>query len=334
MNKFVFSILLLAITSSVLGQDVHLSQFYTAQLNLNPALGGNYDGDYRLAANYRNQWRVLGDPITTMMVAFDKKIHFYSDEINAGILIIQDQFAGFNLNTSKILLSGNYKKIIRANEVRAGIQFGIVLRSTDLTAQTFPNQWVYLTGEFDPAVDNQEANILESQQFIDLNFGASWSKAFAKIKPTVGISLFHINRPKDTYFGDTSDRLRMRKVLHGEAVIKINSDISIEPKLLIVVGNKAQNLLIGSNVKKQVNHPKIKHIYGGLLYRDGFKRNRDAIIPIVGFNYEKFDIGFSYDINISKLSSNSSLKSTFEISFIYTAPTFSPKNLSIPCDRY
>jgi len=315
-------------------QDIHLSQFYTAQLNLNPALAGYYTGEYRIASNYRNQWREIDAPIVTSMIAFDKKFYFYSDEIDAGIIVVNDQFSGFNMNTNKILLTGSYKKKIHFNEIRAGIQVGLVMKSTDLKTQTFPNQWVYETGTFNQSVDNGETLLSDSQKFIDVNFGVAWSKVFSKFKPTVGLSLFHVNRPKDTYFDTPVKRLEMRKVLHGEAVISLNSLYSIEPKLLYMFTTKAQDALIGSNFKRHFKNSKVKNVYAGVLYRDGFGRNNDAIIPIIGLTYKRFDIGFSYDVNISDLSNYSTRKSTLEFSLIYTAPLFSPNNLSIPCDRY
>lgn len=333
MKKYLVAIILFC-TMQIFAQDVHLSQFYTAQQNLNPALSGFYNGEYRIAGNYRSQWREIGDPITTAVIAFDKKFHFYSDEIDAGIIVIQDQFSGFNQNTNKIFLTGSYKKLWKYNEIRAGIQTGIVLKSTDLKTQTFPNQWVYETGIFDQNLSNGENDISQSQNFIDVNFGVAWSKTFTKFKPTLGLSLFHINRPKDTYFNTPTERLRMRQVVHGEAVIDLNGPVSIEPKLLYMWTTKAQDALIGSNVKYHFKDSKVKNVYAGVLYRDGFGRNSDAVIPIVGLTYNRFDVGFSYDVNISTLSDYSARKSTLEFSLIYTAPLFSPKNLSIPCDRY
>lgn len=333
MKKYLVAIIFFC-TMQIFAQDVHLSQFYTAQQNLNPALSGFYNGEYRIAGNYRSQWREIGDPITTAVIAFDKKFHFYSDEIDAGIIVIQDQFSGFNQNTNKIFLTGSYKKLWKYNEIRAGIQAGIVLKSTDLKTQTFPNQWVYETGIFDQNLSNGENDISQSQNFIDVNFGVAWSKTFTKFKPTLGLSLFHINRPKDTYFNTPTERLRMRQVVHGEAVIDLNGPVSIEPKLLYMWTTKAQDALIGSNVKYHFKDSKVKNVYAGVLYRDGFGRNSDAVIPIVGLTYNRFDVGFSYDVNISTLSDYSARKSTLEFSLIYTAPMFSPKNLSIPCDRY
>ena len=110
MRKLIFILSLILLGKVLFAQDVHLSQFYTAQLNLNPALGGYYDGEFRVAGNYRSQWSQINKPITTSMIAVDRKFYFYSDEIDAGIIVINDQFAGFNMNTNKIFVSGSYKK--------------------------------------------------------------------------------------------------------------------------------------------------------------------------------------------------------------------------------
>ena len=158
--KNCLAIIGLLFTLQVCAQDVHLSQFYTAQQNLNPALSGYYNGAYRIAGNYRNQWREIGDPITTAMIAVDRKFHFYSDEIDAGILVMQDQFAGFNQKTNKIILTGSYAKNWNYNEIRAGFQVGFVMKGTDLSTQTFPNQWVYETGIFDQNVDMARVHYL------------------------------------------------------------------------------------------------------------------------------------------------------------------------------
>lgn len=334
MKRVIFILSLSLIGKILFAQDVHLSQFYTAQLNLNPALAGYYDGEYRVAGNYRSQWAQIGDPITTSMIALDRKFYFYSDEIDAGIIFINDQFSGFNMNTNKIFVSGSYKKKINYNEFRLGAQVGIVLKSTDLTTQTFPNQWVYETGEFDADVSNGENTISDAQNFIDVNVGASWSKAFNKFKPLVGFSLFHVNRPKDTYFEEATENSRMRQVVHAEAVIDLRGPVTIEPKLLYMWTTKVKNTLVGSNIKRHFKDSKVKNIYAGVLYRDSFGRNKDALIPIIGLTYNRFDIGFSYDVNVSSLSDYSPRKSTLEFSLIYTAPLFSPDNLSIPCDRY
>ena len=333
-KKLIISTVFILFCKLFFAQDVHLSQFYTAQQNLNPALGGYYKGEFRIAGNYRSQWAQINKPITTAMIAADRKFYFYSDEIDVGLMFVNDQFEGFNMNTNKIFLSGSYQKKIKYNEFRFGAQVGFVMKNTDLSTQTFPNQWTYGTGQFDPNLSNGESNLLDAQNFIDVNIGIAWSKTFRKFKPLVGFSLFHVNRPKDAFFDATTENLSMRQVVHGEVVIDLNAKVSIEPKIMYMWTASAQNTLLGTTIKRHYKSGKVQNIYGGLLYRDGFARTYDAIIPVVGLTYNRFDIGLSYDLNISGLSDYSPRKSTLEFSLVYTGPLFSPQNLSIPCDRY
>jgi type IX secretion system PorP/SprF family membrane protein len=334
MIKYIPILLLLTLSSVYKAQDVHLSQFYTNAANLNPALVGHYKGAYQFTGNYRNQWHEIGKPLNTFFLAADKKMFLFRDEIDVGILLCEDKFQGFNQKVNKILIHGAYKKNISGHIVSGGIQLGGIFRSTDLTMQTFPNQWVYETGEFSQDVNSGELNLAESQGFFDATIGVAWSKIFPKWTPTVGFSLSHFNRPKDTYFNVFTERLRSRKSISAKVSYHWKNDIYIEPQLLYMWTTKAEDLLGGFLVRKNFPAKKVNEVNLGLLFRTGFNRNRDAIIPTIGFGFDKVDVGISYDINISTLSRLNSRKSTFELSLIYTVPNYEPKKLSIPCDRY
>ncbi len=328
-------LLFLVLAPTILfAQDIHLSQFYTAQLNLNPAVAAQYDGDFKVCGNHRNQWREMGEPLTTNLIGVTKKFFRYNDQIDAGILVAKDQFSAFGLNTMKVMFSGSYAKTINGHWISAGLQVGLVLKSTNLDNQTFPNQWVYDQGKFDSELSNQESSLRAEQKHPDVNIGIAWSKQLGMWKATAGIALNHIIRPKDTYFNQHKERRRVRKVIHSEFQHDLNSKWSVEPKLLYMWTTKAQDLILGSLVRRQLNINKFKSVFAGAVYRHGFFRNVDAAIPVVGFAYDDFELGFSYDFNTSDLSKGSQRKSSFELSLTYTAPLYSPKNLSIPCDRY
>ncbi len=301
---------------------------------LNPAMASRYDGAYRFAGNYRNQWREIGKPLSTMFLALDKKIYFYSDEIDIGILFSEDQFSGFNQKTNEIKLNGVYTKRVLNHKISAGLQLGIVQKSTDLSMQTFPNQWVYETGIFDNGLNNGESSMQANQTFFDANFGVVWSKKYEKITPKVGMSFFHFNRPKATYFNTTTKRLRARKSFSAELDWRLKKNIILEPKLLYMWTTKSQDLVFGTNLKKKLTSKILRNVFAGVLVRTGVGRNHDAIIPVVGMGIKRFDIGFSYDINISSLSHYNAQKSSLELSLVYTTPMYNPTKLSIPCDRY
>lgn len=107
---------------------------------------GAHTGDLRVIANYRNQWRQInGAPLTTGMLQADKAFHYYSHEIDGGIMYARDQFSGFQTITNKIYLAGAYGYDWLSSHWRGGIQLGVVSNSTDLSTQTFPTNGIIQT---------------------------------------------------------------------------------------------------------------------------------------------------------------------------------------------
>src|SRR5579864_9749966 len=57
-------------------QDLHFSQWFNSPLSTNPANTGFIpDADYRLGANYRNQWSsIMSEPYSTMSIWGDAQV--------------------------------------------------------------------------------------------------------------------------------------------------------------------------------------------------------------------------------------------------------------------
>ncbi len=329
-------------------QDIHLSQFYNQDHLLNPAKIGDYDGDYRLTANYRNQWRQLNkQPISTYLLSFDHVFFLKNHQFNAGFMVTSDRFQGeevsyvtgnpftYTVSSNKIFLALSYSYVWRKHIFRGGIQTGMVMSASDPSTQTFPNQWDYQSGDFMIKTSSLESQIKPSQNYWDLNIGASWTKKLTKVTPKIGFSVNHINRPKDSYFTNDKERLRARKVFFTEVQIPLTSKLILQPKLLLMWTAKANDLLVGSNLSRMTNNKIISMYYVGAHYRHGVSRIFDAIIPTIGFQLKKYLIGISYDVNLSSLSAGTnSRKGTFEFSLIYTGASTIPKQVLLPCDRY
>src|ERR1019366_3846256 len=263
-KKFTFILFSVGFYCVSTAQDIHLSQFYNSDQLLNPAKTGDFEGDYRVTANYRNQWREISKPISTSIIAFDKGFHYYSHQIDGGILVARDEFSGFQTVTTKILLSAGYGYTFKENKFRFGIQPGIVFNSTDLSKQTYPSQWDFGTGNYDkPNLDNKNA----SAKYFDLNIGTQWSRKFKKIEPKIGFALNHIDRPKDTYFSTTAERLKMRKVFHAEINYQLTNKITLQPKILSMWTGKANDMVLGANVKHATGNKNITTVYWGAYYR-------------------------------------------------------------------
>ncbi|MEY4109955.1 MAG: hypothetical protein RLZZ46_309, partial [Bacteroidota bacterium] len=91
---------------------------------------------------------------------------------------------------------------------------------------------------------------------------------------------------------------------HAGAVLPISEfdDLSISPNILYQHQGNFQQLNLGLYVNKSA-------IVGGVWYR-----HQDAVIVLIGFKQERYRIGYSYDVTVSRLSTASS--GSHEVSLI------------------
>src|SRR5258708_5402093 len=97
-------------------QDLHFSQYYTQASTLNPALVGNYDGSFRLAAVYRNQWAsAVGGSNAFQTVGADVDFSFLesylkTDKLSVGVGFFNDRSGSAGLSILNANLSLAYHK--------------------------------------------------------------------------------------------------------------------------------------------------------------------------------------------------------------------------------
>ena len=207
------------------------------------------------------------------------------------------------------------------------------LKSYSTNDLTYPDQYDPSSGFFSNDIYTNDPTAGDNLSYMDINTGIYWSKEFIGFKPFIGLSLFHINSPKESFLND-NNRLPSRKVIHAGSTIYLNEKIFIVPNILYMSNDKANDLLAGTNVGYVfLNEFNIKKaVFLGSYFRDGISRNPDAIVIVGGVNYNKFDVGISYDINISDLNKVTNNKGGFEISLIYKGIDYQLKQISIPCD--
>src|SRR5438034_10319707 len=82
-DKFMFmkkckSIIVIFISLMIAGnsyaKDPAFSQFFSSPLNINPALTGNINADWRAISNFRDQWIGPASPYATGTISYDRKI--------------------------------------------------------------------------------------------------------------------------------------------------------------------------------------------------------------------------------------------------------------------
>ncbi len=322
----------LLLVAGLNGQDIHLSQFYTNNQMVNPALVGDNNGDTQIGLNYRNQWPQINKPLTTTALSIEKRLYKDIQEYQIGFLVVNDRFEPFDVNRIGVMLSFGYPLILGKHRITPGIQAGVVFASTDYGSRTHPSQWNYSIGEFDQTITSGESRFEDRIQYPDVAAGFTHQFAFgARNSLRWGYAVHHINRPNVSKID--KDKLPMRHTGHLGLVFSFNDQWNILPDFRFTTMTKTENLVLGSRIMYKQRGSFYNAIYVGGFYRSNLDY-QDAIIPVFGIVFKTIDIGVSYDMNISELSDQGDRKSTLELSFRYQTPSSSPDKFTVPCIRY
>lgn len=325
---------MLASASWSVAQDVHFSQYYFSPLSLNPANTGNFKGDWRFFGNYRSQWRDISKAYNTYSVGGDA--NFFPSNLNfsGGLIFISDKSGG-NLIVNKIMPSFAFHHKLADFNMSYGIQSSYVMKSIDFYAHSFPNQLNWNTGKFDNTLQNYETNVVPRSNYLDVNAGINVSRRFGNFEPELGFSLFHINKPKESFLG-FDNRLPIRQSVNAALAYQVSGTIILKAHTLYGTTTDVNDWVSGMNVEYILSKGTFftNSVFGGFMWRDGFKRNADAGILTVGLNYSHYTIGLSYDVTFSGLKTAVDYKGAYEIAFIYRSRNSRLSKKAIPCERY
>ncbi|MGM0649195.1 MAG: PorP/SprF family type IX secretion system membrane protein [Bacteroidota bacterium] len=334
LTTLLFIILFTLSKSLVFAQDIHFSQFNKSPLYVNPSYTGMFDGNWRFTNNYRNQWSSIGTAFETISAGFDKPFRLQRGSIAPGIYFVNDQSGAASLTTNKVFISLAYHRFINQHKISGGIQAGYVMNTFEMSSLTFPAQYNEYTGYFDSELPSQIDNYDENINFPDVNLGFAWSHSFEKITPVAGISVYHINTPSMSYLDNSDAKLPVRLAFNTYADIKLSDHWFARPDLFTSFTRKASNYLIGGVAGYNFAiESMLDKIYAGTEFRTQF-HSTDAVVVMVGLGLIGFDVGISYDINISGLNQATNFKGAFEISLVYTNFVKELDRITIPCDRY
>lgn len=331
MKKINYFILLSLISFALRAQDIHFSQYNESPMLLNPSLTGYFDGNHRISAAYKNQWRSLGKAFNTYAFGYDisfQKGQQQNGYLAMGIAAYNDVAGDLKLSTTNALFNIAYHlKLSDKQSLAAGIYAGYSQRSFDQSAMQWDSQYDGTSG-FDPSLPSYETFDNTSFGFADFGFGLNWglinnSRTLSSndgFKMNAGFALQHVNQPSFQYFTSAEDKLKMKINGHVRAQIGVpNSNMSVIPSFLIMLQGKQKEILPGIAVRYTLREQShytgfIKDAYFTL---GGLVRTGDAVILNTMFEFNDFAIGVSYDVNISKLSNATSGKGGVEFSLRY-----------------
>ncbi|MEO6454073.1 MAG: PorP/SprF family type IX secretion system membrane protein [Ginsengibacter sp.] len=307
-----------SLTFCLTAQDLHFSQFFSSPLNTNPANTGFIpDADYRIGANYRNQYSsIMAVPYKTMSIFGDAQV--FRDKLENGWLgmggvILRDVAGSGSLTSTKVYASVAYHQLLGLSSLlSAGFNVGWSNKRIDQTKLKFPDQFdgKFFDGNLPTSVVLNNSNI----NYFDVQAGLNYAYfPTENIYINAGYSIHHVNRPRESFFEDKSEssRIAMRHSGFLNAIYKVNNNVIINPNAYYTTQAKASDLVLGLNAAYNLSGDGDKQLIGGLYYRLG-----DAIIPTAGFELNNTRFLFSYDVTTSSLKDFNNYRGALEFSII------------------
>ena len=284
-----------------IGQDAEFTQFYSNPIYLNPAFAGTNNCP-RLSTNHRSQWTGLPNVFNTTSFSYDQNINKIHGGF--GVMVLSDRVNNAIQNNK---ISGMYSyelKISKKFTLRTGIEASFWQNKFNQNELTFVDMIDPIRG-FVYSTANNTLN--SSKNGLDFSSGIlAYSDKFF-----LGFSTHHLTKPKQSIFSEDYK-------LERKYTVNIGSHFPIGYKS----SNGEKNWIVSPNIifKKQgLNEQLNIGIYGenGAYVLGFWYRDNQTYAVLVGAKMGLIKIGYSYDINLSRLyiASSGSHEVSIQINF-------------------
>src|SRR5579871_4821759 len=319
-NILIVLFLLDVINANCVAQDLHFSQWFNSPLSTNPANTGFIpDADYRLGANYRNQWStIMSVPYTTMSIWGDAQVFRNRIEngwLGLGGMILRDQAGSGTLTSTEVYGSVAYHQMLGYTSLlTAGFNAGWINKRINTTNLKFPDQFdgKFFDNTLPTSVEITQPNVNVFDIQVGMNYAYFPSD---KTYLNAGFSVWHLNRARESFFTDDpvgyDSRLQPRYIGFINGSFKTSDMVIVNPMGYYTNQAGASETVLGLNAQYNLSNDGEQQVVGGLYYRVG-----DAVIPMIGFIYKNIRLMFTYDVTASSLSKYNGSRGAWEFSLV------------------
>lgn len=326
-----FLLTLVLLTSSLVNaQDASFSQYYGNPLYLNPALAGTKICP-RLTLNYRNQWPSIPASFVTYSAAFDQYIDAVSGGV--GIMVMSENMAdGILTNTQASAIYSFRLNLSKNLTMNAGFQGTYIQNKLNWNKLIFEDQLISgydITLPLPPTQESPPDKL--NIGLIDFSAGLLFGY---NERLYGGIAAQHLTQPDNSFYSNGDSNLEMKLTVHAGALIDVRDglrsgdveDLSISPNFMYQQQGKFHQLNLGMYLN-------IYPFVIGTWFRHNFE-NPDAVIALIGFQQEKFKIGYSYDYTVSRLTNDTGGAHEVSLAWQFDCGQKTIKHKAIKCPRF
>jgi len=311
-------------------QDIHFSQPWMQPLYLNPANAGMFDGDYRVGGIYRNQWRQVPVPYSSVSFLGDARFKGVLSEqsaLGAGLIFNNDISGDSRYSINQLYTPVSHIQSF-SNDTNLSVSFGLVPGISNIAFKTnkltFDNQFDGDT--YNAALSSGENFPALSRTYFDVGAGATVKYNF---KGTgfvhLGTAFAHFNRPRVSFFKNDGVRLYAKSNSFLSIRYPLTQKIGLHGDALYEKQGPFHETVLAARASYLLDPKDNINLYAGVS-----TRLKDAFIILLGMDYKDYKFGFAYDINTSKFIAATNRRGAVEIGLIYI---FRKNNMFVPKKR-
>lgn len=331
MKKLIVALVPMFIVLCSFAQDYHFSQFHNAPLTLNPAMTGFMLGKYRVGANYRNQWGSIKSKYETYAGSFDMnfmKCKWRRDYFAVGLFFAGDKAGDLAMKTNHLGVSFAYAKGFGSkikHSIAIGFQGNFYQRGINLSKAIYPDN-----------ID-ESGSINNTFIMLDMGMGVLWHAKLAdRFNMYAGLSMLHINQPKNSFLNDKDSRLPVKYSASVGALVELGNRWNLIPSALFQKQGQSMQGMVGTYVQFVIGDEVYSETAVAIGAWGRFSRPvADAFIVGARADIKNVLIGLSYDINVSDLKNASAGRGAFEASAQYIIPAnCQKKSKGLICPKF
>jgi type IX secretion system PorP/SprF family membrane protein len=324
------SLLMLISRSKLEAQSYHFSQFFSTPLLTNPAHTGFIEGPYRVASNLRSQGSLKDGTYFTGYLSGDFGLFRNSlpagSTAGVGVYVMKDQTMGGVLQNHSVGISMAYNVGLDEDGIHSlglGFQGTFHQKSIDFNRLIFENQ-IDQDG-YNPSLPIGEGFNYYKRSYLDVNAGMTYNAFWDNGSFFGSAAVYNILKHKENILPDDfAIPKRIALQAGGQIYAGDNGKVYLSATHMRQAG--ASEFTIGGAYGHQLNLADQKNeINLGMWYR-----LKDAVIPYVGYQTDKFQFGFSFDVTVSALKTGAQIRNGQELTMIFKAPDLTEIKRLIP----
>ena len=278
MKIFVIKILLILAAFQVAGQQLtHQSQYMLNHFEINPGASG-INEYLPVSFSFRKMWAGIEGSPSLQTLSANMEVY---NSMGAGIKIY-NYTAGPERKTG---IEGAYSYHIALDNIGSKLAFGV---SFQVYQYFLDKASLTVEDETDEVFLGTEKMVIPDGSFGTYLYGKTYY---------VGLAIPQLIQRNIKLKSDILEQKRVRHYfLHGGYIYYINRDLKLEPSVLmklIEIG------IFQADINAMLTYQNM--VSFGLSYRSS-----DAMVFMLGYQYDKFRIGYSFDLTLSDIRTQSS----------------------------